>query len=90
MCGNTPPDLFARMVAEKLARDELKEMQKTLAKEVIRGPQVAETGGTQTGLFTCGRCNKNCTCTQVQTHSTDEQVTRFVVCNECENLWTLC
>uniref|UniRef100_A0A2R8N9D3 Transcription elongation factor n=1 Tax=Callithrix jacchus TaxID=9483 RepID=A0A2R8N9D3_CALJA len=88
LCGNIPPDLFARMTAEEMASDELKEMRKNLTKEAIREHQMAKTGGTQTDLFTCGKCKKkNCTYTQVQTRSADEPMTTFVVCNECGNRW---
>lgn len=49
-----------------MASDELKEMRKNLTKEAIREHQMAKTGGTQTDLFTCGKCKKkNCTYTQV-------------------------
>ncbi|ELW71990.1 Transcription elongation factor A protein 1, partial [Tupaia chinensis] len=72
----------------EMASDELKEMRKNLTKEAIREHQMAKTGGTQTDLFTCGKCKKkNCTYTQVQTRSADEPMTTFVVCNECGNRW---
>ncbi|XP_015422893.1 PREDICTED: transcription elongation factor A protein 1 [Myotis davidii] len=91
LCGNISPDLFARMTAEEMASDELKEMRKNLTKEAIREHQMAKTGGTQTDLFTCGKCKKkNCTYTQVQTRSADEPMTTFVVCNECGNRWKFC
>lgn len=49
-----------------MASDELKEMRKNLTKEAVRDHQMATTGGTQTDLFTCGKCKgKNCTYTQV-------------------------
>lgn len=49
-----------------MASDELKEIRKNLTKEAIRDHQMAKTGGTQTDLFTCGRCKKKkCTYTQV-------------------------
>ncbi|KAL7984309.1 hypothetical protein Chor_002879 [Crotalus horridus] len=79
---------FAKMTAEEMASDELKEMRKNLTKEAIREHQMAKTGGTQTDLFSCGKCKKkNCTYTQVQTRSADEPMTTFVVCNECGNRW---
>ncbi|EOA93842.1 Transcription elongation factor A protein 1, partial [Anas platyrhynchos] len=88
LCGNIPPDKLAKMTAEEMASDELKEMRKNLTKEAIREHQMAKTGGTQTDLFTCGKCKKkNCTYTQVQTRSADEPMTTFVVCNECGNRW---
>lgn len=53
-----------------MASDELKEMRKNLTKEAIREHQMAKTGGTQTDLFTCGKCKKkNCTYTQVHGYS---------------------
>uniref|UniRef100_A0A8C9TT43 Transcription elongation factor n=1 Tax=Scleropages formosus TaxID=113540 RepID=A0A8C9TT43_SCLFO len=88
LCGNVPPDRMAKMTAEEMASDELKEMRKNLTKEAIREHQMARTGGTQTDLFTCGKCKKkNCTYTQVQTRSADEPMTTFVFCNECGNRW---
>uniref|UniRef100_A0AC11CMJ7 Transcription elongation factor A1 n=1 Tax=Ovis aries TaxID=9940 RepID=A0AC11CMJ7_SHEEP len=76
---------------QEMASDELKEMRKNLTKEAIREHQMAKTGGTQTDLFTCGKCKKkNCTYTQVQTRSADEPMTTFVVCNECGNRWKFC
>lgn len=50
-----------------MASDELKEIRKAMTKEAIREHQMARTGGTQTDLFTCGKCRrKNCTYTQVR------------------------
>uniref|UniRef100_A0A8C5MBZ9 Transcription elongation factor n=1 Tax=Leptobrachium leishanense TaxID=445787 RepID=A0A8C5MBZ9_9ANUR len=91
LCGNIAPDVFARMSAEEMASDELKEMRKNLTKEAIREHQMAKTGGTETDLFSCGKCKKkNCTYTQVQTRSADEPMTTFVFCNECGNRWKFC
>lgn len=51
---------------QEMASDELKEIRKAMTKEAIREHQMARTGGTQTDLFTCGRCHKkSCTYTQV-------------------------
>ncbi|XP_028833127.1 transcription elongation factor A protein 1 [Denticeps clupeoides] len=91
LCGNVSPDKMAKMTAEEMASDELKEMRKNLTKEAIRDHQMARTGGTQTDLFTCGKCKKKkCTYTQVQTRSADEPMTTFVFCNECGNRWKFC
>lgn len=50
-----------------MASNELKEIRKAMTKEAIREHQMAKTGGTQTDLFTCGKCKKkNCTYTQVR------------------------
>lgn len=52
--------------AQEMASDELKEMRKNMTKEAIREHQIAKTGGTETDLFSCGKCKKkNCTYTQV-------------------------
>ncbi|XP_078006046.1 transcription elongation factor A protein 2 isoform X2 [Phascolarctos cinereus] len=76
---------------KEMASNELKEIRKAMTKEAIREHQMAKTGGTQTDLFTCGKCKKkNCTYTQVQTRSSDEPMTTFVVCNECGNRWKFC
>ncbi|XP_051789261.1 transcription elongation factor A protein 2 isoform X2 [Erpetoichthys calabaricus] len=91
LCGNISAERIASMTAEEMASAELKEVRKALTKESIREHQLARTGGTQTDLFTCGKCKKkNCTYTQVQTRSADEPMTTFVVCNECGNRWKFC
>ncbi|MBV97566.1 Transcription elongation factor A protein 2, partial [Eschrichtius robustus] len=122
--------LSTRPSPQEMASDELKEIRKAMTKEAIREHQMARTGGTQTDLFTCGKCRKkNCTYTQVsvgsppgappspgappllgaahapamqagsplrldtcgvQTRSSDEPMTTFVVCNECGNRWKFC
>uniref|UniRef100_A0A4W3JFI5 Transcription elongation factor n=1 Tax=Callorhinchus milii TaxID=7868 RepID=A0A4W3JFI5_CALMI len=91
LCGNISPERIASMTAEEMASDELKEIRKALTNEAIREHQMAKTGGTETDLFSCGKCKKkNCTYTQVQTRSADEPMTTFVVCNECGNRWKFC
>ncbi|KFP43324.1 Transcription elongation factor A protein 2, partial [Chlamydotis macqueenii] len=88
LCGTITPEQIAVMTSEEMASNELKEIRKAMTKEAIREHQMAKTGGTQTDLFTCGKCKKkNCTYTQVQTRSSDEPMTTFVVCNECGNRW---
>ncbi|XP_016848969.1 transcription elongation factor A protein 2 isoform X3 [Anolis carolinensis] len=88
LCGVITPEQIAVMTSEEMASNELKEIRKAMTKEAIREHQMAKTGGTQTDLFTCGKCRKkNCTYTQVQTRSSDEPMTTFVVCNECGNRW---
>ncbi|MGH0190217.1 UNVERIFIED_CONTAM: hypothetical protein FKN15_043766 [Acipenser sinensis] len=88
LCGNVSAQRIASMTSEEMASAELKEVRKALTKESIREHQLAKTGGTETDLFQCGKCNKkNCTYTQVQTRSADEPMTTFVLCNECGNRW---
>ncbi|NWT03535.1 TCEA2 protein, partial [Mionectes macconnelli] len=88
LCGAITPEQIAVMTSEEMASNELKEIRKAMTKEAIREHQMAKTGGTQTDLFTPPQCKKkNCTYTQVQTRSSDEPMTTFVVCNECGNRW---
>lgn len=57
---------FFFFFGKEMASNELKEIRKAMTKEAIREHQMAKTGGTQTDLFTCGKCKKkNCTYTQV-------------------------
>ncbi|NWI69124.1 TCEA3 protein, partial [Todus mexicanus] len=91
LCGAIQPSLIARMTAEEMASDELKELRNAMTQEAIREHQMAKTGGTVTDLFQCGKCKKkNCTYNQVQTRSADEPMTTFVLCNECGNRWKVC
>ncbi|CAL8279673.1 unnamed protein product [Lota lota] len=91
LCGSVSPERMASMSAEEMASDELREMRKNLTKEAVRDHQMATTGGTQTDLFTCGKCKgKRCTYTQVQTRSADEPMTTFVFCNDCGSRWKFC
>ncbi|XP_060114363.1 transcription elongation factor A protein 3 [Heteronotia binoei] len=91
LSGAIPPSLIAKMTAEEMASDELKELRNTMTQEAIREHQMAKTGGTTTDLFQCGKCKKkNCTYNQVQTRSADEPMTTFVLCNECGNRWKFC
>ncbi|NWI92301.1 TCEA3 protein, partial [Pitta sordida] len=88
LCGAIEPALIARMTAEEMASDELKQLRNAMTQEAIREHQMAKTGGTVTDLFQCGKCKKkNCTYNQVQTRSADEPMTTFVLCNECGNRW---
>ncbi|XP_044524658.1 transcription elongation factor A protein 3 [Gracilinanus agilis] len=91
LCGAISTSLIARMTAEEMASDELKELRNAMTLEAIREHQMAKTGGTTTDLFQCNKCKKkNCTYNQVQTRSADEPMTTFVLCNECGNRWKFC
>ncbi|TNN78797.1 Transcription elongation factor A protein 1 [Liparis tanakae] len=91
LCGSVTPERMAKMSAEEMASDELRDLRKNLTKEAVREHQLSTTGGTQTDLFSCGKCKgKCCTYTQVQTRSADEPMTTFVFCNTCGNRWKFC
>ncbi|KAM9685415.1 transcription elongation factor A protein 3 [Trichechus inunguis] len=88
LSGAISARLIAKMTAEEMASDELRELRNAMTQEAIREHQMAKTGGTTTDLFQCSKCKKkNCTYNQVQTRSADEPMTTFVLCNECGNRW---
>ncbi|XP_054995784.1 transcription elongation factor A protein 3 isoform X2 [Sorex araneus] len=89
--GAISAGVIAKMTAEEMASDELRELRNAMTQEAIREHQMAKTGGTTTDLFQCNKCKKkNCTYNQVQTRSADEPMTTFVLCNECGNRWKFC
>ncbi|XP_070315006.1 transcription elongation factor A protein 3 isoform X1 [Odocoileus virginianus] len=91
LSGAISAGLIAKMTAEEMASDELRELRNAMTQEAIREHQMAKTGGTTTDLFQCSKCRKkNCTYNQVQTRSADEPMTTFVLCNECGNRWKFC
>lgn len=89
--GAIDPERIARMSADEMASDEMKELRQRFTKESINDHQMAVTGGTKTDLLKCGKCRKNnCTYNQVQTRSADEPMTTFCYCNECGHRWKFC
>ncbi|KAM6174106.1 transcription elongation factor A protein 3 [Erethizon dorsatum] len=88
LSGAISAGLIAKMTAEEMASDELKELRNAMTQEAIREHQMAKTGGTTTDLLQCSKCKKkNCTYNQMQTRSADEPMTTFVLCNECGHRW---
>lgn len=88
LSGAISTSLIAKMMAEEMASDELKELRNAMTQEAIREHQMAKTSGTNTDLLQCSKCKKkNCTYNQVQTLSADEPMTTFVLCNECGHRW---
>ncbi|KAL1458763.1 hypothetical protein WDU94_008879 [Cyamophila willieti] len=82
---------LAKMSAEEMANDEMKNLRNKFVKESIDDAQLATVQGTKTDLLKCGKCKKrNCTYNQIQTRSADEPMTTFVLCNECGNRWKFC
>lgn len=55
---------------QEMASAELKQIREALTKESIREHQLSKVGGTETDMFICSKCHgKNCTYTQVLTHT---------------------
>jgi len=85
------PSRLAVMTPEEMASDEMKKIREQLSREAFMDHQMAVNSGTQSDLFQCGRCKKrNTTYNQLQTRSSDEPMTTFVLCNECGNRWRFC
>lgn len=82
---------IAKMTPAEMASQELKDLVTKLDKENLLDHQVAVNQGTETEMFTCGKCKqKKCTYTQLQTRSSDEPMTTFVYCMHCGNRWKFC
>ncbi|XP_037960071.1 transcription elongation factor S-II isoform X2 [Teleopsis dalmanni] len=91
MCGAVTAQKLATMTPEEMASDEMKKLREKFVKEAINDAQLATVQGTKTDLLKCGKCKKrNCTYNQLQTRSSDEPMTTFVMCNECGNRWKFC
>jgi transcription elongation factor S-II len=85
------PARLATMTPEEMASDEMKKIREKLSREAFNDHQMATNSGTMSDLFQCGRCKKrNTTYNQLQTRSSDEPMTTFVLCNECGNRWKFC
>lgn len=91
MSGAITAQQLAKMTPEEMACDEMKKLREKFVKEAINDAQLATVQGTKTDLLKCGKCKKrNCTYNQLQTRSSDEPMTTFVMCNECGNRWKFC
>ncbi|KAK4291339.1 hypothetical protein Pmani_035834 [Petrolisthes manimaculis] len=89
--GVIAPKKMAVMTSEEMASNEMKALREKFTKEGIDDHQLAIAQGTKTDLLKCGKCGqRNCTYNQMQTRSSDEPMTTFVLCNHCGNRWKFC
>ncbi|KAK7068073.1 Transcription elongation factor A protein 1 [Halocaridina rubra] len=89
--GAIPPKRLAVMSSEEMASNEMKALREKFTKEGIDDHQLAVAQGTKTDLLKCGKCSqRDCTYNQMQTRSSDEPMTTFVLCNHCGNRWKFC
>ncbi|CAG7724825.1 unnamed protein product [Allacma fusca] len=89
--GSVSAVRLAKMTAEEMASDEMKNVREKFMKEGINDSQLATNQGTKTDLLKCNKCGKrDCTYNQLQTRSSDEPMTTFVLCNHCGNRWKFC
>lgn len=88
LLGHIPPAQLARMSAEEMANSELKSLRARIVQESINKAQLAVNPGAKSELLKCSKCGgRNCTYSQLQTQSSDEPMTTFVLCNDCGNRW---
>ncbi|KAA0192696.1 hypothetical protein HAZT_HAZT002496, partial [Hyalella azteca] len=91
LTGVISPKKLAVMTSEEMASKDMQALREKFTKESIDDHQLAVAQGTKTDLLRCGKCGKrNCTYNQLQTRSSDEPMTTFVLCNDCGNRWKFC
>ncbi|KAF2366330.1 Transcription elongation factor TFIIS [Trinorchestia longiramus] len=91
LTGVISPKRLAVMTSEEMASKDMQALREKFTKESIDDHQLAVAQGTKTDLLRCGKCGKrNCTYNQLQTRSSDEPMTTFVLCNNCGNRWKFC
>jgi transcription elongation factor S-II len=84
--GEIKPQKIAFLTHQELNYEKWKEMLDEKAKTDKNKYESQVQSATDT--FTCRRCKKNrCTYYQLQTRSSDEAITTFVTCLECDNRW---
>jgi len=85
------PKQFSAMTPEEMASDEMKKLREKLCLEAFNDHQMSTNSGTKSDLFKCGKCGKrDTTYNQLQTRSSDEPMTTFVLCNQCGFRWKFC
>ncbi|XP_065193906.1 transcription elongation factor A protein 2-like [Sycon ciliatum] len=91
MSGAISPEKLAKMTAEEMASDKMKELRQHFTKEGVRDAQMSVNSGTTTDLLKCSKCKqRKCTYNQLQTRSSDEPMTTFVFCQHCGHRWKFC
>ena len=84
--GDINPSKIAFITHQELNYEKWKVMLEEKAKTDKNKYETQVQSATDT--FTCRRCKKNrCTYYQLQTRSSDEAITTFVTCLECDNRW---
>jgi len=95
MVGYYPPEKVPKLSAEDMASDEKNAARAKMrqdAMDAIDEGWAQKHGATRiSGMFTCGRCKgTRTTYFQMQTRSSDEPMTTFVTCLQCNNRWKFC
>ncbi|KAI7903527.1 transcription factor S-II, central domain-containing protein [Cokeromyces recurvatus] len=88
--GEISSDKLCKMSTEDMASEESKERNQKLAEEALfkaRGIVMSEKQA-ETDIFQCKKCNKRtCIYFQLQTKSSDESTTIYVLCVNCSHRW---
>lgn len=83
-----PIDIVSKSYGELLTVEQHEQLLTRVQKDINRRgvfPYKPEVIG---GLFKCGRCkSEKTTSTQFQTRSSDEPITTFIYCTNCEKRW---
>eukprot|EP00927_Polykrikos_kofoidii_P054828 TRINITY_DN49182_c0_g1_i1.p1 TRINITY_DN49182_c0_g1~~TRINITY_DN49182_c0_g1_i1.p1 ORF type:complete len:439 (+),score=89.12 TRINITY_DN49182_c0_g1_i1:98-1318(+) len=95
LVGFFQPQQVPTLTAEDMASDEKKSERakmRQFSMEEIQSDWALKKGKIQiTGMFTCGKCKATkTTYFQMQTRSSDEPMTTFVTCLNCNNRWKFC
>jgi transcription elongation factor S-II len=95
MVGFFKPEQVPKLSAEEMASDEKNAERAKQRKDSMEEMQLdwaLKHGALQiTGMFTCGKCKATkTTYFQMQTRSSDEPMTTFVTCLNCNNRWKFC
>lgn len=87
--GLITPEILARMTAEEMASDDMKDLRTKYTEEAINDYQLPKVDGAVSDLFSCEKCGaKNCTYKQVQLLCSDEPMTTFLLCYTCGHRWS--
>lgn len=87
--GLITPERLARMTAEEMASDDMKDLRTRYTEEAINDYQLPKVDGAVSDLFSCEKCGaKNCTYKQVQLLCSDEPMTTFLLCYTCGHRWS--
>ncbi|KAK3890340.1 hypothetical protein Pcinc_005718 [Petrolisthes cinctipes] len=68
-----------------MSSNEIRAQREKFTKESIDDHQLAVAQDSKTDLLKCGQ--RNCKYNQMQTRSSDEPMTTFVICNHCGYRW---
>lgn len=95
MVGFYGADDVPKLTAEEMASDEKnaeRSKQRKYSMEAADSGWAIKNGATRIcGMFTCGKCKgMKTTYFQMQTRSSDEPMTTFVTCLQCNNRWKFC